>query len=922
MAIIYSYPDNTNILLTDLLIGTSTVRIAGKKKNLTKNFTVEALGNFISLNNPTVWGTIDGNLENQTDLWNALQSKQGNITLTTSGTEGPSTLIGDVLNIPQYSGGGSQNLQQVTDIGNITTNAIILDNTEPYGDFLSTNTLGSLYSNYTLVSSTTGVSFNADYGSEGIYLTSIEGATVNTIDINDSQIRVSYYDYDGINYGSVDLEAGVADNLGGYIRLTSLNAFGTIRVSSLTNNIQLEFPNKAAGTYIIATTDDIPSITPAALTKTDDTNVTLTLGGTPNTALLEATSLTLGWTGTLEDSRITSANTWNAKQNALSGSGIVKSTSGTISYIADNSTNWDTAYTNRITSLTTTGSGAATLVSNVLNIPTPAAATFTSLTTTGSSGASTLLSGVLNIPTYTLSGLGGVPDTRTLTINGVGYDLSADRSWTIATNAGTVTSIGMTVPSAFSVTPSSITTSGTFAITGAGTASQYIRGDGQLATFPTSGSGGSSVFYYLNGSVAASVATYKQMSNAAVIGTGTDFSLTGNGLIAQFLTDAGNPNRLEIPGGAWNFEMFFSMSSSGGTPEFYVELLKYDGAVFTSIANGSLAPETISGGTTLDLYLSSLAVPTTTLLLTDRLAVRVYIVNNSGGRTATLHTEDSHLCQIITTFSSGISAINGLTSNNQYLAVGTSGTDFNINSALETHTFNLPSASATARGLVTINGQTFAGAKTFSTAPILSSLTASQLLALDASKNIQSLDTATYPSLTELSYVKGVTSPIQTQLNAISNSIKSVVKDTVPKIITGTVSQTIVSSYLISANTFVANDFLRITNLMFSHSGLGTWVVIVYVNSSASLTGAVRIAGTSTQGATSLFGQLQKSFALDGTNMRGAGFGVLSFTDINSSTATIGSTAYNLTQDKYIIVTITPSLSADINTQEGINITN
>ena len=45
------------------------------------------------------------------------------------------------------------------------------------------------------------------------------------------------------------------------------------------------------------------SITPAALTKTDDTNVTLTLGGTPSTALLQATSITAGWTGTLGVSR-------------------------------------------------------------------------------------------------------------------------------------------------------------------------------------------------------------------------------------------------------------------------------------------------------------------------------------------------------------------------------------------------------------------------------------------------------------------------------------------------------------------------------------------------------------------------------------------------------------------------------------------
>lgn len=45
-------------------------------------------------------------------------------------------------------------------------------------------------------------------------------------------------------------------------------------------------------------------------------------------------------------------------------------------------------------------------------------------------------------------------------------------------------------------------------------------------------------------------------------------------------------------------------------------------------------------------------------------------------------------------------------------------------------------------------------------------LTASQIVATDWSKNLQSLDTATYPSLTELSYVKWVTSALQTQLNA------------------------------------------------------------------------------------------------------------------------------------------------------------
>ena len=44
--------------------------------------------------------------------------------------------------------------------------------------------------------------------------------------------------------------------------------------------------------------------------------------------------------------------------------------------------------------------------------------------------------------------------------------------------------------------------------------------------------------------------------------------------------------------------------------------------------------------------------------------------------------------------------------------------------------------------------------------------TASTIAGFGASKTLESLSTATYPSLTELSYVKGVTSAIQTQLNA------------------------------------------------------------------------------------------------------------------------------------------------------------
>lgn len=55
---------------------------------------------------------------------------------------------------------------------------------------------------------------------------------------------------------------------------------------------------------------------------------------------------------------------------------------------------------------------------------------------------------------------------------------------------------------------------------------------------------------------------------------------------------------------------------------------------------------------------------------------------------------------------------------------------------------------------------------TIATSLLANYATASTVAIFDASKNLISADTATYPSLTELSYVKGVTSSIQTQLNA------------------------------------------------------------------------------------------------------------------------------------------------------------
>jgi hypothetical protein len=138
------------------------------------------------------------------------------------------------------------------------------------------------------------------------------------------------------------------------------------------------------------------------------------------------------------------------------------------------------------TSLTTTGTGAATLTAGVLNIPTPQTPDAITLTTTGTSGPATLVNSVLNIPDYTqppggvtsiiagtnvtispLSGLGDV------TINATG------------TGGGTVTSVGAADGVFVSSTSADITTSGdlTYDLSATGTSDNttFLRGDNTWA---------------------------------------------------------------------------------------------------------------------------------------------------------------------------------------------------------------------------------------------------------------------------------------------------------------------------------------------------------------------------------------------------------------------------------------------------------
>ncbi len=180
-------------------------------------------------------------------------------------------------------------------------------------------------------------------------------------------------------------------------------------------------------------------IDPKALSVSNDINLTLSLGGTPGTALLQPVSLTLGWTGTLADSRIASAATWNAK---IGGSGITNE----LAYFSG---------TNTISSLTTATYPSLTELSYVKGVTSSiqtqlnskGSGTVTSvaaltLGTTGTDVSSTVANPTttpvitLNIPTASATNRGALSSTDWITFNNK-FTLPAFTSGSVLFSNGT-----------------------------------------------------------------------------------------------------------------------------------------------------------------------------------------------------------------------------------------------------------------------------------------------------------------------------------------------------------------------------------------------------------------------------------------------------------------------------------------------------
>jgi hypothetical protein len=445
----------------------------------------------VSPNPITTTGTVSADLSvlmelTDTTLLNLttrFATKQNNITLTTTGSSGASTLSGDTLNIPQYTGGSGT----VTSVGSgygllggpITTTGTLTVDTSTVYDFVRDSIVAveiggdtikiikQEYENVTSDTLTFTILPKFPIQLRQFILLFRNGQLLlndqfSVIDTNKVKVAATSFKL-GENYTLVTVSGigSVSSGQGNpiYPEAGIALSTGTTWTTSITNNSSnwnTAFTDRlkwdGGSTGLVAATGRTSlggtTVGQSMFTLTNPSAITFPRFNADNsvTALSAANFRTAIGAGTVTTVTAAAGTPISINNNTTTPELTINAASASVpGYLL--SADW-TTFNNKQNAL----SNASTSVSGILT--STDWNTFNgkqntiSLTTTGTSGAATFIGNTLNIPQY--SGGGG--------------------------GSGTVTSVGLTAPSIFNVGGSPVTTSGTLALTYSGTALPLLNG--------------------------------------------------------------------------------------------------------------------------------------------------------------------------------------------------------------------------------------------------------------------------------------------------------------------------------------------------------------------------------------------------------------------------------------------------------------
>ena len=162
----------------------------------------------------------------------------------------------------------------------------------------------------------------------------------------------------------------------------------------------------------------------------------------------------------------------------------------------------------------------------------------------------------------------------------------------------------------------------------------------------------SNAIYYFNGGTAQGTfdsIVCKELSRSQVAGTSVDFTKTGAGTIASFITDALDPGVTTIPAGTWTFSAYYSIATAFAGAQIKYELYKYNGSVATLLFTSATTTLT---ALTKTLYSTAMTVTQTTIAATDRLLIKVIYLGTTTNQ-ITLYTQSTNVAQVTTTIPLG-----------------------------------------------------------------------------------------------------------------------------------------------------------------------------------------------------------------------------------------------------------------------------